>query len=85
MARTTISVDVTEVREVLDEIGTLCRQIAELPNHIERRVDRFISARERGATAEFCEVRFQKGGFVASPGPELLCLLVDLRVLAGKR
>lgn len=85
MARTTINVDTTEVCEVLDEIGTLCRQVANLPNHIERRVDRIMSARERGAIEENCEVRFQNGGFVASPGPELLCLLVDLRILAGKR
>lgn len=85
MARTTISVDTTEVREVLDEIGALCRQIASIPNHIERRVDRIMSARARGAIEEACEVRLQKGGFVASPGSELLCLLVDLRVLAGKR
>lgn len=85
MAKITIGVETTEVVEVLREIKGLCAQIGSLPKHVEARVERILAACEPPLDPDAGQVEWTRGGFVVRPGPELLCLLVDLRVLAGER
>lgn len=85
MAKATITIDMAEVGEVLDEIVGLAGRMPSLPKHVERRLDRLRDMRARGELGAVVELRSEARRLIAIPGPELLCLLVDLRVLAGQR
>ena len=85
MAKITIDVDTTELGEVLGEIERLCARIASPPKHVEARVERIRAACKPPVDPDTVRVEGAGGKFVVRPGSELLCLLVDLRVLAGER
>lgn len=84
MAKATIDVDTTEVVEVLGEIKGLRARIGSPPKHVEARVERILAACKPPLDPDAGQVEWTGGKFVVRPGPELLCLLVDLRVLAGE-
>lgn len=84
MAKATIHVDTTEVGDVLRELERLRARIGSLPKHVEARIERIQGASETPARRDVVKVEAIEGRFVATPGPELLCLLVDFRVLAGE-
>lgn len=73
MASDRINIDMTEIASVIEEINYLCRG-KQIP---PRLLERMQNAKDKDAI----RVDKKNGVFVARPGPELLCILVDAQLL----
>ena len=71
--RININIDMSEIASIIEEINYLCRG-RQIP---PRLLERMRNLKDKDSI----RVTKKDGTFVARPGPELLCILVDVQLL----